>query len=239
MTADVRILPDRHALTEHAADLLAAELSSTNDLALAGGSTPQATYRALLGRPVDWGRVELWLGDERWVPPDHADSNLAMARRSLGERADRVLPTPWVTGVGPHQAAAVYEQLLRSRLGSPDTLTPGTVLLGIGEDGHTASLFPGTSALDERDRDYVATFVPQLGAWRLTLTLPALHRARLLVFLVAGQEKSSTVARILEGREDLPAALAHRGARRSVWLLDEAAASELRSTESTVSPPAG
>lgn len=225
--ADIRVLPDPDLLAAHAADLLAAELASTSDLALAGGATPEATYSALLHRAVDWDRIDLWLGDERWVPPDHADSNLAMVRRGLAERAHRVLPTPWATGIGPQAAAAVYEQLLRARLGSPDALTPGIVLLGLGDDGHTAGLFPGTSALGETERDYAATFVPQKGAWRLTLTLPALHRAELLVFLVVGLAKADALAAVHRPGSTLPAALAADGARRVVWLVDEDAASSL------------
>ncbi|MEX1287782.1 MAG: 6-phosphogluconolactonase [Acidimicrobiia bacterium] len=227
----IHVLPDPESLAEHAADLLAEELGHSTDLALAGGSTPATTYRALARRPIDWERIDLWVGDERWVPPGHESSNVAMARRALGDRAARrLLAPPWAAGLTPHQAAEAYERLLADRFGTP-RLSPGIVLLGIGDDAHTASLFPGTAALEVTDRDYVANFVPQHGAWRLTLSLPAIHRADLVVFLVAGRSKADALAAILEGDDDLPAALVAAGPQRTLWLVDEAAASALFDTE--------
>ena len=228
----VHVLPDPEALAEHAADVLANELATATDLALAGGSTPAATYRELATRPIDWSRVDLWVGDERWVPPGDAASNVAMARTALGVvPGRRVLAPPWAEGLTPGQSAEAYERLLRARFGGAP-LSPGVVLLGIGDDAHTASLFPGTAALDVTDRDYVANFVPQHGTWRLTLSLPAIHRADLVVFLVAGAGKAAALARILEGEDaDLPARRVATGPQRTLWLVDEAAAAHLAATE--------
>lgn len=227
----IHVLPDPDALAEHAADLVADALDTASDLALAGGSTPVATYRALAGRDVDWSRVDLWVGDERWVPPSHAESNVRSAREALGpDIGRRILGPPWAERLTPGQAADIYEQLLVDRLGGP-SLSPGVVLLGIGDDAHTASLFPGTAGLDVTERGYVANFVPQHGTWRLTLSLPALHRSDLVVFLVSGAGKAAALSRILEGDEDLPASRVAAGPQRTVWVVDEAAASALRSTE--------
>ncbi len=163
--AEIKVFPDAATLAEGAADLIAEALTATPNLALSGGSTPEATYRRLTERDVDWDRIDLWLGDERWVPHDDTESNYAMARRAFAANAHRILPTPWVSGVGPAGAAAAYEQLLRARMPADDRVGPGVVLLGLGDDTHTASLFPGSPALFETDRDYVATFVDAKGAW--------------------------------------------------------------------------
>ena len=221
----IHVLPDPDSLASHAADVLAAELEGTPNLALAGGSTPATTYRELAGRAIDWSGVDLWVGDERWVPPGDAASNAAMARRELGPvAARRVLAPPWADRLTPAQSAQAYEHLLRSRFGE-GPLAPGIVLLGLGDDAHTASLFPGTAALDVTDRDYVANFVPQHGTWRLTLSLPAIHRADLVVFLVSGAGKGAALARVLSGDdEDLPARRVASGPQRTLWLVDEAAA---------------
>lgn len=228
----IHVLPDPESLAAHAADVLADELRANPNLALSGGSTPAITYRELAGRRVDWACVDLWVGDERWVPHGHASSNVATARRELGPVAGRrILAPPWAPGLTPTQSAEAYEHLLRSRFGD-GPLTPGVVLLGIGDDAHTASLFPGTAALDVADRDYVANFVPQHGAWRLTLSLPAIHRADLVVFLVSGRAKAAALARILSGDdEDLPARRVAAGPQRTLWLVDEAAATEITGTE--------
>ena len=225
--AEIKVFSDAAALAEGAADLIAEALTTTPDLALSGGSTPEATYRRLSERDIDWGRVDLWLGDERWVPHDDADSNYPMARRAFGANAHRILPTPWVSGVGPAAAAGAYQQLLQARIPDGDRIGPGVVLLGLGDDTHTASLFPGSSALFETDRDYVATFVDAKGVWRLTLTLPAIHRAALVVFLVSGAGKAAALADVVSPDSSAPAALAARGAGRVIWMVDEEAASGL------------
>jgi 6-phosphogluconolactonase len=205
-------------------------------VALAGGTTPRLLYRLLAEEPfrsqVDWTRVEFFWGDERAVPPDHADSNYGMARQSLlrtlplrsaqvhrmeGERAD--LDT----------AARDYEaELARvcgvSPQGDPPVLD--LALLGMGADGHTASLFPHTSALRETRRWVVANHVPKLNADRLTLTPGILNRAANVLFLVAGADKAAALVQVLEGPPDherLPSQLIQSTTGTLTWLMDEAA----------------
>ncbi|GAO02397.1 6-phosphogluconolactonase [Anaeromyxobacter sp. PSR-1] len=183
-------------------------------VALAGGSTPRALYEVLAdpaapwrGR-VPWARTEVWFGDERCVPPDHPDSNYRMAREAL---LDRVAPAAVHRIEGerpPAEAAARYEAALR-RDAEPDGAPPrlDLVLLGLGADGHTASLFPGSPALDERARWVAAPFVPAVGAHRVTLTLPVLERARAIAFLVSGAGKRAALGRLLAaGPPAIPAA---------------------------------
>ena len=151
-------------------------------VALSGGSTPAALYRLLTSPPladeVDWSRWHVFWGDERCVPPDHPDSNFGMARRTLLDHVP-IPPSQVHRMVGedpPQQAAADYALALTDALAPDDRLD--LALLGIGDDGHTASLFPGTAALEERERFVAANWVPHLDAYRITLTLPALNRAR-------------------------------------------------------------
>jgi 6-phosphogluconolactonase len=228
----IHVLPDPESVAEHAADRIAHVLPTVPNLVLAGGSTPAATYRALCTRDVDWERLDLWLGDERWVPHDHTDSNLRMARGALAPAAHRVLPTPWASDLSPEQAAAIYQDLLASR--SPDgDVAPGLVLLGIGDDAHTASLFPGSDALERDDADFVATFVHQKATWRLTLTERALAKADEILFLVCGPGKADALAAIHEGDGSVPAARVSEAASNVLWIVDEAAGAGLTRTEVT------
>ncbi len=207
-------------------------------LALAGGSTPRTLYR-LLADPhqpwrarIRWDAVDVFFGDERHVPSDHPDSNYRMAREALlahvdaasvhrieGELADASL------------AAARYESDLARSFGLDPARDPppriDLVLLGIGPDGHTASLFPGSAALEERRRWVVAPFLEHLGAHRITLTLPVLDAARQVVFLVAGPEKASALARVLSSASPaaaLPAARVRPVNGSVLWIVDRAAA---------------
>jgi 6-phosphogluconolactonase len=205
-------------------------------LALSGGSTPRALY-ALLGDPagayaarMPWDRTRVFFGDERHVPPTHPDSNFRMASEAL--LAHVPIPVASVhrmRGELPDagEAAAAYERELRAVLGEAPVLD--LVLLGLGEDGHTASLFPGSPALDERERWVAAPWVERLGAWRITLTLPVLERAREVVFLVAGAAKAAPLRRALrrEGAEPVPAARVRPREGRLLWLADRAAAASL------------
>lgn len=206
-------------------------------LALAGGSTPRALY-ALLADPggpfaarMPWERTQVFFGDERHVSPDHPDSNFRMASQALLER----VPVPAenvhrIRGELPDAdaAAAAYERELRATLGEPPALD--LVLLGLGEDGHTASLFPGSPALEERERWVVAPWVEPLGKRRITLTLPALEAARQVIFLVTGAGKSASLRRALRepsGAEPVPASRVRPGSGRVLWLADRAAAASL------------
>ena len=225
----VRVFSDAEALAEAAAADIAGWLSidSSGTLGLAGGSTPRRTYELLRNHTVPWDRVNAWLGDERHVPVDHPDSNAGMVRRALFDHVPGTLhEVPYRED--PSQSAREYEDTLRSIMAGPQgRIQPGLVVLGLGEDGHTASLFPGTTALEEDERDYVANWVETQETWRLTATLEMLRRARRTLFIVSGARKADVVAEILEGDSDLPAAVVSDAARDSVWLLDHAAASQI------------
>jgi 6-phosphogluconolactonase len=197
----VKIFADADALAAHAARWITA-LAKEKDgfaVALSGGSTPKALYRALAAADdFPWDRVQWYFGDERFVPPDDAQSNCRMAREAMLFRAPpgNVHPVPTV-GVTPDEAAARYEAELRARATAP---LFDLVLLGLGTDGHTASLFPGTSALDERERWVRAT-----RNGRITLTYPALENATRIAFLVTGADKRAMLARLRDGDTTIPA----------------------------------
>jgi 6-phosphogluconolactonase len=184
--------------------------------ALSGGKTVGPIYRTLAAMPVPWEQVDFYFADDRCVPPDHLESNYFLAeetlfrpagikleqvRRMEGEREDR------------DAAARDYEALL------PPTLD--VVLLGMGEDGHTASLFPGLAAVEEKQRRVLAVVGPKPPPWRLTLTLPVLNEARQVLFAVAGEGKRDAVRRVFAG-EDLPAGRV----KNAVWILDRSAAGQ-------------
>lgn len=201
-------------------------------LGLAGGSTPAATYERLRESPIDWGRVDAWMSDERWVPHQHEDSNGRMAAELLMDHVDaRFLRPRWTAWLTAADSAAHYEADLRSihPSGRADL-----ILLGMGDDGHTASLFPGTAALDSPPhRWFVANHVPHLDADRLTTTFKFLHRAHRVLFLVGGSGKAAALRRVLEaaeGEERLPAARVMGGKAEVTWMVDEAAAAGLSTT---------
>jgi len=196
-------------------------------LALSGGDTPRPVYERLARDPlaarINWREMDIYFGDERGVPPRDPASNYGMAATALLERvplrADRVHRME-AERADREAAAWDYERILPERL--------DILLLGMGPDGHTASLFPGSPALDQRDRLVVPVTGPKAPAERLTITPPVIAAARRVVVLVAGADKAVTVAQALEGPErprDLPVQLARRG----VWFLDRAAAAQLRS----------
>ena len=167
-------------------------------LGLAGGSTPAATYQELGTHDLDWSGITLWLSDERWVPHDHAESNGRMALENLlGEAEARLLRPRHSAFLEPEDSAAHYDATLRS---IHDSGVADVVLLGLGTDGHTASLFPGTAALDaDPARWFVANHVPQLDTWRLTVTPSLLHAARTVIVLVSGADKAGVLAESVEG----------------------------------------
>ena len=194
-------------------------------LGLAGGSTPEATYRSLRERDVPWAKVEAWLTDERWVPPDHARSNGNMVSTALLDHVDATFHRPpWSELIEPSDSAAQYEATIRS---IHDQRRPDLVLLGMGEDGHTASLFPDTSALMEESRWIVANHVPQLDETRLTATYPLLWSARTVMVLVSGDNKAEALKKTLEG--DTPAGRLTEGEGEVEWHIDRAAASLISS----------
>jgi len=194
-------------------ELVVAE--APESIALSGGHTARQCYELLAVADVDWPAVTILFGDERWVPVDEPDSNEGMARFAF---VDQVMPRAVHSmrhaGKTIEEAAAAYDRLVRE-LG-----TIGLVHLGLGPDGHTASLFPGSPALDEKERLVVPTGDDLHPHPRLTFTFPAIALARLAVFTVAGEEKRDALARVKAG-DDLPAARVR--AERVLWLVDEAA----------------
>jgi len=196
-------------------------------IGLAGGTTPRLAYERLRGLRMPWDRAHAWVTDERAVPITHPDSNSGMIRRALFDQVPATFHSvPWAEDAAA--AAEAYEaELDRFLPVGSGGMQPGLVMLGVGEDGHTASLFPGTAALEETRRGFVANWVPQLSAWRLTATLPLLIAARRVVFLVSGAHKAAIVAEVLGGDTDLPPAVISRETRDPVWLLDRDAASQL------------
>ncbi len=241
----IEILPDAEALALRAADLFAlaaqeaAAARGRFAVALSGGETPRALYRMIarqqFSQKIPWRRVQLYWGDERCVPPDDAASNFGMARDAflkhvpIGDaNVHRVLGEE-----PPAKAALTYEKELRAlaALERPKSELPvfDLVLLGLGGDGHTASLFPHSDALEVEERFAVATQAPD-GSPRITVTYPVINAARRVWFLVSGAQKAGMVAEVMEGLM-VPAAVPAQGVRpvhgQLTWLLDEAAAAEL------------
>ena len=205
-------------------------------LVLSGGNTPRKTYQQLAARAgeVDWSRVHLYWGDERCVPHTHPDSNYRMANEMLISKIP--LPGsnihPMECNPTPEDGAHSYEQSLHREF--PGAAFPhfDLILLGLGGDGHTASLFPGTDALQERERWVVANRVEKLNTWRLTLTLPVLNAAAAVVFLVAGSGKADILKEILEGTQKrYPAQLVQPDEGTVHWFLDQAARTSLGHSE--------
>jgi 6-phosphogluconolactonase len=198
------------------ADLAVEVVGRSGSVALSGGSTAEDCYAALAGRTLDWSGTEVFYGDERFVPVTDPDSNEGMTRRVL---LDHVWPLGIHSMVGdaatPEEAAAMYDDLIAGR--DPIDL----VHLGLGPDGHTASIFPGSATMDVTDRFVVAAGDDAHPHPRLTFTYPAIARSPLVVFTVAGAEKRDALARIRAGDDSLPAARVR--ADRVVWLADAAA----------------
>jgi 6-phosphogluconolactonase len=236
---NLHVYSDARELSEAAAQVFVEEARRGIDesgrfaVALAGGSTPKMTYEILAreyGGPedLDWGRVHAFFGDERTVPPDHEDSNYRMAQEALLSRVPVGSVHRMRGEMKPREAAALSDKELEEFFGGSPVLD--LVLLGIGEDGHTASLFPRTPALDARDRWAVENPVEKLDTVRLTLTVPTINAARTVVFLVAGEGKAEALEQILEsdaGPRDYPAKFV-QPASGPVWMVDEAAARSLR-----------
>lgn len=233
----IQIAKDPEALAHRAAQWII-ELARTSRgsfaICLSGGSTPRRLYELLAENPyreaLPWERVHWFWGDERFVPREHEDSNYRMVREALLARAP--VPAQNIHGIetagAPSDAARAYERLLKSYYGTEtlDTSRPlfDVQLLGLGPDGHTASLFPQTSVLDERHR-WVAEVVGAKPEVRITLTYPALESSRHTAFLVAGADKREPLTRVLAGDEALPAARV-RPVGELIWFVDAAARQE-------------
>ena len=239
---NVHVHDDVRRLAAAAARLFAEEARAAIEgsgrftVALAGGSTPEATYETLAseyGSPsdLDWSRVHVFFGDERAVGPEDEDSNYRMTQGSLLSRVPVGSVHRMRGELSPPEAASLYEEELRSFFGLGPVETPrlDLVMLGIGGDGHTASLFPRTPALGVVDRLVVENPVEKLGTTRLTLTVPTINAAGRVVFLVAGEGKAEALKEILEGDadpRDYPAKLV-RPEGGPLWFVDRAAASLL------------
>jgi 6-phosphogluconolactonase len=224
--ADIRIVDDPAG---EAAELIAEAVRAGGNIALAGGSTPKAAYGRAAEMGLDWSGTTLWFGDERCVPPDDELSNYRMAKEALLDRIDGDQPTvKRIAGEkGPHAGADDYERELQETLGE-QLPRLDLVLLGVGPDLHTASLFPGQPAVDVKDRPVAgveqAGLEPQVP--RVTLTLPAINAARRVAFLVAGEDKSDAVRDVF-GNGMGPAGLVDPSPGELIVLLDEPAASRL------------
>ena len=237
-------MPSLHVMRSHeeatrtaaqmVADLSARCVASRGrfTIALSGGSTPQLLYEILASPPylgtIGWDGWGVFWSDERCVPPDHADSNYRMAKESLLDH----VPVPAsnvhrVQGEGvPHVAAREYEELLKGYFSS---LEPAfdLILLGLGDDGHTASLFPGTLALGERSRLVLHNWVPDQNDYRITFTLPMSNAARIIAFLATWESKADVLRRVLEpapGESPLPATMVQPSSGAVHWFLTQDAA---------------
>ncbi len=239
--AALKILPSPKDIAEAAAALFAARAAGAVSergrftAALSGGRTPVALYARLAAPPfvsqIPWVRVHLLWVDERCVPPDHADSNYRLVRELLIDR----VPIPPANvhrmegEADPAEAGARYEALLRERFSADGGKTPDLdfALLGLGEDGHTASLFPGTGAVRETTRWVVGHYVDPQRRWRITLTPPAINAARMVVFIATGAGKAAVLKDILQGPympDQLPAQAVRPAPGRLLWMLDREAA---------------
>jgi 6-phosphogluconolactonase len=208
-------------LREHIAAAVAAH--GLCRLALSGGNTPRAIHAELvrIGGDLPWNHVQITFGDERCVPPDHADSNFRMARESLLDRVP--IPPGNVFRIEGEADPALAAQHYEARLAAVAARSGEAryvhelLILGVGEDGHTASLFPGSPALDETARNVVPALGPKPPPQRITMTLPLLNAARHVCFLVAGADKRAVVEAILAGDQRYPAARVRPS--RTTWLL--------------------
>lgn len=238
MSKHVEVLPDLTALIDRSLALVVETLRSAiaergkATIALSGGSTPKPLYAALAQQDLPWEQVHVFWGDERYVPPDHPDSNEGMARSVWLDRvaipADNIHPMP-TQAADPQEAADQHDQELQQFFQT----APGTfpcfdvILLGMGDDGHTASLFPHTAALKVNDR--LVTVGNKDGQPRLTFTVPLINQARCVLFVVAGVNKQPALAAIFAPEADA----AHYPARliqpqgELWWLLDQAAGANL------------
>lgn len=235
---ELLVSADAEALAHDAARMIADAARAKQGvvrIALSGGSTPRRTYQVLADSPLresfPWQRVHWFWGDERFVPPDHEESNFRMVREAMLDRvpvpAVNVFAVPTV-GLSPEAAAVEYEAVLKRAYGA-EALQPGrplldVCLLGLGDDGHTASLIPGEPVLEERTR-WVGVVGHGRPEVRITVTYPVIDNSALIAFLVAGAAKRAILAQVRAGASTVPAARLHP-AGRLAFLADRAAAGD-------------
>jgi 6-phosphogluconolactonase len=237
--ADLDVSADLDTLAERIADWLVEEIANTNGpfaLNLSGGSTPKSLYKLLATekyrRAIDWERIHIFFGDERFVPKYHVDSNFRMANEAMISHvpipAENVHPVETESGT-PEEAAAAYERTLQAYYGKTtfDLARPlfAVTLLGLGDDGHTASLFPGTKALLERDA-WVTSIIGAKPEPRISLTYPCLDSSATVAFMVAGAAKQTMLKRVMDKDPSLPASQVETSGRL-IMFCDEAAAGDL------------
>lgn len=196
-------------------------------IALSGGNTPRLVYAqiARVAHDLPWERILITFGDERCVPPDSEQSNYRMARENLFLAA--TVPEKSILRmrgeIDPHLAAQEYQDhldLIATQRGE-QIYRHDLILLGLGDDGHTASLFPGTSALEEASRRVVANFIPKFNSWRLTFTFPLINHARSVCFLVGGGKNAELIERVLAGDSQYPATRVNPTAGELTWLIGQ------------------
>jgi 6-phosphogluconolactonase len=247
-TSDIRVFDNLQQLASAAADEFVARARGAIEhhgrftVALSGGSTPQALHADLAERTakdpklLDWSHVEIFFGDERHVPPDHPDSNFRMANETLLSKVP--IPPTHVHRMrcenpDAAQAAAEYDQELAKSfdLKTEDQLPPfDLILLGMGPEGHTASLFPGTPAVQELKKRVVANWVPKLNTWRVTFTRPVINQAECVLLMVCGRDKAAALREVLgAGSPDqYPVKYVRPTHGQLIWMVDKAAASQLQ-----------
>jgi 6-phosphogluconolactonase len=240
MTA-IRVFPDPAALADSAARQIVERCQAAIDargsfsMALSGGSTPRDLHLRLASPPlvqqIDWAHVHVWFGDERCVPPDDGQSNYRMANETLLSKVQ--IPAAQIHRMRgelpPEQAAEEYTRELHEVF-EDDQPRLDVILLGMGDNGHTASLFPGLTAVHEQQRWVMAEYVDEVGMWRITLTPAVLNLGREVVFLVAGSGKASMLRQVLEGPfnpDERPAQIVRPNPGEVLWLVDAAAAADL------------
>ncbi|MFN8497527.1 MAG: 6-phosphogluconolactonase [Anaerolineae bacterium] len=241
--AHLRVFPDKQSFVDGAAEFIVAQAAGAIGergrfaIALSGGGTPKAIYARLADADfkarVAWDKVHVWFGDERCVPPDDSRSNYHMARAALLDHVP--LPPGNIHRIqgesDPAQAALMYEQEMQAFFRTTAFPVFDLILLGMGDNGHTASLFPGTAALRERDRWAVAQYVEVMTTWRVTFTAPLINAARCVAFLVEGEGKAQMLRNVLEGpyQPDVwPAQMIQPTSGEAHWLTDAAAAKVTR-----------
>jgi 6-phosphogluconolactonase len=232
MNAEPRVIRTKNFVADAAAFILEQAhkaIAERNEfrIALSGGNTPASVYARVAAGAHDfpWDRTRFTFGDERCVPPDDPQSNFRMARENLfvpGAVPEKSIMR--MRGeIDPQSAAQEYEDQLNAiatARGEP-VYQHDLILLGLGDDGHTASLFPGTAALEEMTRSVVANFVPKLNAWRLTFTFPLINHARQILFLVGASKNPELIERVLAGDSQFPAARVNPIAGEVTWIIGE------------------
>ena len=196
-------------------------------IALSGGNTPRPVYTrlAVIGHDLPWDLIRVTFGDERCVPPDDPESNFKMARETILLPA--AVPEKSILRLrgelDPQTAAQEYQDHLDviATEGGEPIYRHDLILLGLGDDGHTASLFPGTAALDETIRRVMANFVPKFNTWRLTFTFPLINAARHILFLVGASKNPALIERVLQGDSQYPAARVDPSAGDVTWMIGE------------------